>query len=372
MSCKLSILAACIIAVSLHAATPEAAMNAVRVPNADSVVVINVAKINASASFKHASFFYETLLHNIAHKNGITDQLEKVQNILKTENLTLADVKTFAFYGSEKKRNEQIRQRTKMMQETSQTDNDRSDTEKSFEPLATPVWVSAILLEKPLKPETFKKLATAIMQQKPKQSFISVSIEVMDKSVRRTDGNTSYLIALLGDDKVIYSGDELSVKAAIRRAEADRRAGDLPLMETLLDDKLTQRDLYVASIRAEYLNPEYIPPPLYFVFKIIPNAPESIRNAAKAFTNSSISMDFTDKQTATINVNFDAPEPAAVFGDFLSGMGISGIKTALNTLAGVNMPLMETLKTSTDGKTVSLTCEISMQDIDILERAIEN
>ena len=342
MNLKLSTLLCALAAAQIQAATPEAAMNAARMPEADVVLNISVAKIAASEFAKPALAFFEKGKALVAReeKEDVA-RLDAFIKTLKDENFSLADFKTVTF---------------------------AYDTDDGDMP------PFAIHFEKPLALEFLQKHAP-VMIAWMEHGLEDVTIEPVAKGVRWTNRacNDNYLATLpLDANTIVYVGGEDLVKDAVKRLEDGKQAGFRPAMKILLDETLTRRDAYLAMSHSEELR-EIFDDMIFWGLDFDEDTPvgKKIKAAINALDGVTAGLDCAEKMSVTAALVFNAPEHAAFAGEFVSAVGFGAVKSGLFNLTGVAMPFMDSLKVSTQNQTVTVTAEVVAKDLEILLAGLE-
>jgi len=329
----LAILAACGLAGCSKSVSPEAAVNAARVPDANIVQYVNVAKIAGAPFAKHVQAFVEKTKAAQGDDAGMFEGLDAFLAALKAEKLSIADIKSISISAA--------------------------FTEDSPEPEA----LAAILLNKPVTAATLKKLLLA-----SPIPFEEEDIVVDGNALRFTKGSAQAVFAANG--RVLIVGPEELAQAAVARAASGKRASDLPAVKNLLDDKAARSDLYIvgvppAELMGSGMLESFIPADGPF------GIPQNVVESIQAINGVSFSLNVTDKAAVDLSVSFSDSKSAAAVGEYLSIVAVGMAKTMVYTFTGVNFPVMESLKASASGNTASITCELTAKDLDLILGVME-
>ena len=339
MKFKLSTLLCSLAVAQLHAATPEAAMEAAWMPGADVALNIGVSKILASELTVPALSAYIKIKAFVTREGG--DFIEMVDDVFATfnaETFTLSDVMTVFVSG------------------VSTAGNKNFQLEGSM----------AIQFEKPLEVESLRKWAAAIMKNVDAQDAVMESTEtgarwVCDPHKVRFD--------LLAGGRVAYVMLEEEFNTALARVEAGTRAEESPALKALLDERPARRGAHIALSEK----------PVRFFCKMLYNnlrmsygaVHENILANLNALNGVTLGVDCADSLVAEMTLVFDTPEQAEFTAGFMSSVGFGVAKFYLFNCAGAVIPVMDSFEVSTHGTTVVLKAEVVAKDLEVLTAGLE-
>ena len=372
MNLKSIILACAFVAAQLHAATPEVAMNAARVPEADVVFNISVAKISKTEFGKHALLFYEKARARI----GIEDEFEEFYALLKAfqaENITLDNLKKMEFSFFSRQYEEQEAKRGALYERLWKAPDDekeaiRKEIDEIRNQIDLPSLVFGFQFEKSLTLEAIRKLASQFFDL-VSGGYLSPSFEPVENGVAWDDDE---LRLVLGDNRVVFFGPRPVVEAAQARSAAGTRAAESVELKALLSEKLTQRDAYLAVVAGKDVR-EAFNNLIFWEMDLEKDsvAGTQMKNAIEALQGFTVALDCSDTMQVSIEYKFPEQKYATFVKDFISVMAIGGIKTGLFQLTGTTLPFMDTLKVSAEGATVTFSGAFNAKDLEMLYSAFE-
>ena len=324
--------------LALRGMGDDAILDAMRVPNADVAAVVNAAKILASPFVQKAKPLFEKV-KKIAAANEFDafDFVDEINALFTAGELSLPDLKKLAFSVN--------------LAELIENGKKGKD-----EP---PNVILAVLFEKPITDESFKKSFTKLA------SLVGAG-DILTFNGKDAVTKDDFFASLLENDRVIFAGSEDSVNAAKTRAKDNTRADALPVMKILLDEKLTQKDAWFAFIPPEEVRDEMFEDLFDDLLPYDYDLPESVEKAMQNITGITVAVDVSDKVAVAVNAVFATPEAAKVFGDFASVMLVGSLKQTVYEEMGSNMPFLDSLKVAASGTTATLSFEVTIQDLEMV------
>ncbi len=362
-------------ALHLHAATPEAAMNAAIVPGADVQFYSNEAKVNATPIAKKISELSAKIQDLVKDKdNGDVKRLQALEQLCEAEGLGDENCESAIFSADI----------GAFLTTLAKHFKEESDATLSLESLHA---IGAYAFKNPITPAALKKVTDEALK-----TFVDDNDEL--KRLRISDFTHGDAVglsltfdipadeiddvpfdkipvlsaALLAGNKVLVAGLEQDVRAAIDRANAGAKAEPSLALKALIDSSLAgsplaKHDAYAAIVIPQIVRDAVAEIEKEFSGHMPPGVLPGIQ-AGKVWQGLRLASAYGAKLDATINFVLDTPERATSVKDLLQINALNMAKMGLFQFAGKNTTLAENLSATTDGASTSVNLTITAEDID--------
>ena len=377
---KLSLFAAAAVfaAAQLHAATPEAAMNAATVPGADVYGYADCAKVYAAPIVKKLTEFSDKLQSFMKEKAASDDmkKFEVFKEACKRAGISEDNLAAISYSLNVGK-----------IIDKAIKASDGGELKIDFaEDLGI---LLAVSVKKPVTKDTLNKLAAEFVKILPDDFTdefpgkaetadfthggatgftFTFKIDEDDLDDMPFDKPPVLSIAMLAGDKVFVAGFDKDVKAAVDRANKGEKAEPSAELKKLLDSTLggkalSKRDDYAAIVMPKAFRDKMAE--LESEMKDFPIAGVvPALQAAKVLQGLRIVAEYGDKLDATFNLALDNAESANNFKDFLQINVLGMAKMGLFQITGKNTAFAESLAAVTDAASTSINFTITSADLD--------
>lgn len=369
------------LAGALHAVTPEAALNAALVPKADLVVSTKDGKINSSAIYKEIKPLFTQLQEEFI-KNDATGykKLKQFETLLKAEGLDEDNIDVSAVSCS---LGGLYAKFAPLL-----NNNTGEPPQVSFDDISL---VSASSLKKPVTEDTLKKVVESFaktfgekeleeLNGLTTKDFTHAGVKGLNLIITPQKDNVpieslarpvTITLALLADNKVLFLGLEKDVKAAIDRAKAGTKAEVSAELKKLLDTPvaggaLAKHDAYFAMVVPKLFRDWVAKTSAQFMDgPMAGQLPAGVLPGIEAAKNlQGVRSTASYGQKADVNINFvlESPERAKAVKDLLEINVLGMAKMTLFQMLGKATPFTESLKSSADGSSTTLSCSVTADD----------
>ena len=179
-----------------------------------------------------------------------------------------------------------------------------------------------------------------------------------------------FAAAVLGENKVVYVGTEEEVKAAIDRANAGQKTGLTPEIRALVEGRVAGKNFLDYDDNMAWVFPDVFRKGLAKLEQIalssgrLPPGMAPALDAAKNSRGIRLVLSWGDTLDLTLNIVLDTPERAAGFRDFMDINALNMAKMLLFQARGKNTPLADSLKAVADGDSVSIKVTVGVGDVE--------